>query len=136
MTPSASAAVRWSCGLWSRRTREVPRRARRSRKCTDIHELTSPAGAGRRRDCGEDRAEVTKERLFSKGKRRRRGRVAGRQKGPELRLRWKTRAALRGPAALAYPFLGAEASKATRNRMRWFSAELCSGPINRHQLFT
>ena len=58
----------------------------------------------------EDRAEVTKERLFSKGKRRRgrtrRGGWQADKKGRSHARDGRPGAALTGPAALAYPFLG------------------------------
>lgn len=53
--------------------------------------------------------------------------MAGRQKGPEPRRDRRPERRSEVPLHSHTPSL-AEASKATRNRMRWFSAELCSGP--------
>jgi len=95
MTPSASAAgleLRLGAGKPAR-YHAVPDAPR------EVHwyswaDLTG-LGRGGGGIAREDRAEVTKERLFSKGKRRRgrtrRGGWQADKKGPEPRPRWKTR---------------------------------------------
>lgn len=136
MTPSASAAVlelRLGAGEPAR-YHAVPDAPR------EVHwyswaDLTG-LGRGGGGIAREDRAEVTKERLFSKGKRRRRGGWQADKKGPEPRPRWKTRR-------------GAQRSRCTRIPLPWqklpkplgigcpgFPQSFVLGRINRHQLFT
>ena len=141
-TPSASAAGLDGAAVRSRRTREVPRRARRSPGSARIF-MSWPhrPGQGRGRDCKGDRAEVTKERLLSEGKRRRRGRTRrggwqADKKGPEPRPRWKTRSGAHRPGCTHIYLPWQKLPKPLGIGCAGFPQSFVLGRINRHQLFT
>nr|XP_044613160.1 uncharacterized protein LOC123280360 [Equus asinus] len=88
-----SPRLGWICGSKEANTRGTTPCQTLPRKCTDIHELTSPDPAGEGAEL-QGRVEVTEEKLLSKGKRKRQGRGAGgggggKTKRPEPRPRWK-----------------------------------------------
>lgn len=123
----------WSCGSEPANPRGTTPCQTLPGKCTDIHELTSPAWAGegagwQGRQSRSNQREATFRREEKKAGADAEGRVASRQKraGATPEMEDPER---RSPSWLHshIPSL-AEASKAARNRMRWFSAELCSGP--------
>lgn len=128
-----SPRLGWICGSKEANTRGTTPCQTLPRKCTDIHELTSPDPAGEGAEL-QGRVEVTEEKLLSKGKRKRQGRGAGGGGGqdkkaratPEMEDRWslsKLSKCLPHSNILCL----AEDSQTSRNRRHRFSVKLCPG---------